>query len=195
VSARELPLFPLRTVLFPGGVLPLRIFETRYVDLVRRCLKADSGFGVVLLVRGSETGGSVRATAAVGTEARIVDFDPLEDGLLGLTCVGQERIRVLRAWAQEDKLNVGEVETIAPDPVEPVPEDCSGLPKLLKSHWQNVAAAYPNVVPRFDEAGWVANRLAELMGLDVAVRQQLLETQDPIARLRELRGLLKVTEG
>jgi len=76
-----------------------------------------------------------------------------------------------------------------------VPEDCSALPKLLKSHWQNVAGAYPNIVTRFEEAGWVANRLAELMGLDVAVRQQLLETQDPIARLRELRTLLKVTEG
>ena len=106
---RTLPLFPLGTVLFPAGPLALRIFEPRYVDMVGRCMREGSGFAVVLLVEGAEAGGGSLTTAAIGTEARIVDFDRLEDGLLGLTCVGQGRLRIVRAWREEDGLNVGEV--------------------------------------------------------------------------------------
>ena len=98
--SEEIPLFPLGTGLFPGGPLPLRIFETRYVDMVRRCMREESGFGVVLIERGAEAGAPSRFVQ-VGTEAGIVDFDRLDDGLLGLTCVGRERFRVLDAWRQE----------------------------------------------------------------------------------------------
>ena len=108
---RELPLFPLSAVLFPGGPLPLRIFEPRYVDMVGRCLREGSGFAVVLLTDGNEAGEAIEF-AEVGTEARIVDFDRLDDGLLGLSCVGQQRIRVLEAWRQPDGLNMGRVEDL-----------------------------------------------------------------------------------
>jgi Lon protease-like protein len=191
---RELPLFPLNTVLFPGGPLPLRIFETRYIDLVRRCLKQDQGFGVVLLVQGREAAGPVLATAALGTEARIVDFDPLEDGLLGLVCRGVGRIRIHRAWPERDGLNVGEVEDLPPEPTQPVPADCAPLVTVLRRVWGELAGPYRQIEPRFDDAAWVANRLAELSALDVGARQMLLEQDDPVVRLRTLAPLIRVDE-
>jgi len=193
MSLRELPLFPLSTVLYPQGPLPLRIFEPRYVDMVRRCMKTDSGFGVVLLVRGREAGGAA-ATAAIGTEARIVDFDQLEDGLLGLTCIGQQRIRVERAWQQGDGLNIAEIEDLPADPVVPVPEDCGELREVLQKVWPELAGPYAHVAPRFDEAGWVANRLAELAPLDTGIRQSLLEASDPAERLRVLAPMIRLRE-
>src|SRR5688572_21135614 len=101
-------LFPLRTVLFPGGPLPLRIFETRYIDMVRRCLREESPFGV-LLIRDGDEAGDVASTATVGCTARIVDFEILPDGLLGISCVGVRKFRVERVWRAPDGLNLGEV--------------------------------------------------------------------------------------
>src|ERR1700716_2112001 len=104
VTTAGAPLFPLNTVLFPGGPLPLRIFETRYVDMVRHCMRERCAFGVVLIRAGAEVG-AVADTAAVGTTARIVDFNSMPDGLLGITCVGERKLRVLRRWQQDDGLN------------------------------------------------------------------------------------------
>src|SRR5215467_4574263 len=112
MSATTLPLFPLQTVLFPGGPLSLRIFEPRYLDLVRRCLKEQSPFGVVLILEGAEAG-PVTTVAPIGTTARLVDFEALPDGLLGVVCVGERRFRVLRHWSQDDGLNAAEVEYLA----------------------------------------------------------------------------------
>lgn len=195
MSRRELPIFPLSTVLYPQGPLPLRIFEPRYVDMVRRCMKADLGFVVALLVEGREAGAAGGAvTAAVGTEARIVDFDQLEDGLLGLTCIGQQRVRIHRAWQQPDGLNVGEVEDLPADPVVPVPTDCLELRMALEKAWPELDGPYVHVPARFDDAGWVANRLAELAPLDTLIRQTLLEASDPEERLRVLVPIIRVRE-
>ena len=193
MTRREMPLFPLSTVLYPQGPLPLRIFETRYVDMVRRCMKSDSGFGVVLIVKGREAG-SAAVTASIGTEARIVDFDQLEDGLLGLTCIGQQRIRVTRAWQQADGLHVAEVEDLPADPVRRVPADCAELKSVIEKVWPELAGPYAHVPPRFDDAGWVANRLAELAPLDASIRQSLLEASDPEERLRVLAPLIRVPD-
>jgi uncharacterized protein len=195
MATRELPLFPLSTVLFPAGPLPLRIFEPRYVDLVRRCMKTDSGFGVVLLVKGSEAGtGAATVTAAIGTEARIVDFDQLEDGLLGLTCIGQQKIRVLSTWTQADGLNLAEIEDIPAEPDVPVPLDCVRLRAVVERVWPDLGATYRYVPSRFGDAGWLANRLAELAPLEASVRQSLLEIDDPVARLRVLAPLIEVRD-
>ena len=105
---RELPLFPLNAVLFPGGPLPLRIFEPRYLDMVSQCLREQSGFAVVLIGEGEEVE-EATSFAATGTEARIVDFDRLEGGLLGISCIGRERVRVVEAWREPDGLNRGRV--------------------------------------------------------------------------------------
>jgi len=184
--ARTLPLFPLGTVLFPAGPLALRIFEPRYVDMVGRCLRDGTGFGVVLLVDGAEAGRGAVATAAVGTEARIVDFDRLEDGLLGLTCIGAGRLRILRAWRQDDGLNVGEVTDIAPDPAQPVPDDCGHLAARLRRLYGDLGPLYARVPPAWDDAAWLGNRLAELAPLEPAAKQRLLELTDPLQRLRHL---------
>src|SRR3954471_9982366 len=108
-------LFPLHTVLFPGGPLPLRIFETRYVDMVRRCTREQRPFGVVLIQEGDEAG-PVSTTATVGCTARIADFYTLQDGLLGISCVGEHKFRVLRVWRADDGLNMAEVEWLEPEP-------------------------------------------------------------------------------
>ena len=187
---RTLPLFPLGTVLVPAGPLALRIFEPRYVDMVGRCMREGSGFAVVLLVEGAEAGGGSLTTAAIGTEARIVDFDRLEDGLLGLTCVGQGRLRIVRAWREEDGLNVGEVADLEADPVQRVPEDCAHLPAELRRLYADLGPLYERVPPSWDDATWIGNRLAELAPLEPALKQGLLEMTDPLERLRFLAPLV-----
>jgi Lon protease-like protein len=190
-ATRTLPLFPLGTVLFPGGPLTLRIFEPRYVEMVGRCMKEMTGFGVVLLVQGREAGAGTIATAAIGTEAKIVDFYQLDDGLLGLTCIGQRRFRLKRAWRQENGLNVGEVEDLPADPARPVPDDCSHLPPMLQRLFPKLGDPYSFVEPHWGDAGWIANRVAEISPLDVETKQALLQMDDPLARLRELAPLVR----
>jgi hypothetical protein len=191
MTVRTLPLFPLGSVLFPEGPLSLRIFEPRYVDMVSRCLRDNTGFVVLLLVQGREAGAGATQAAAIGTEARIVDFDRLDDGLLGLTCVGVERVHVLKSWRQEDGLHVGEVEDIAPDLTCPVALECSHLPPLLRQVFGEVGEPYASMRPRYDDAGWVANRLAEIAPLEPNVRQRLLEMRDPAERLAVLGPMIR----
>jgi len=183
-EVRELPLFPLRAVLFPGGPLPLRIFEPRYLDMVSHCLREQSGFAVVLLGEGEEAD-QATSFAATGTEARIVDFDRLEDGLLGISCIGRERVRVVEAWRGPDGLNRGRVLDIAPDPVVPVPEDQAWLADVVQQALPQTEDIYRHVERRSD-AAWVGNRLAELLPLALADRQSLLELGDPLERLAVL---------
>jgi Lon protease-like protein len=182
---RELPLFPLNTVLFPGGPLSLRIFEPRYLDLVSRCLKEGGGFGVVRLDAGREAGGPVDFSET-GTEARIVDFTRLDDGLLGITCLGQQRIRVVEAWRQPDGLNVGRVEDLPPDPALAVPEEFAFMEEILQRILPELGDAYAAVPQRFGDAAWVGNRLSEMLPLEATDKQVLLEMDDPLARLEAL---------
>jgi Lon protease-like protein len=182
---RELPLFPLNTVLFPGGPLSLRIFEPRYLDLVSRCLKEGTGFGVVRLDAGREAGGPADFSET-GTEARIVDFTRLDDGLLGITCLGQQRIRVVEAWRQPDGLNVGRVEDLPPDPAVAVPEEFAFMEEILQRILPELGDAYAAVPQRFGDAAWVGNRLSEMLPLETPDKQVLLEMDDPLARLEAL---------
>jgi Lon protease-like protein len=195
VSTRTLPLFPLGTVLYPAGPLSLRIFEPRYLDMVGRCLKEGTGFGVVLLIDGGEAGRGALTTAAVGTEAAIVDFHRLEDGLLGLTCLGRERLRIERAWRQDDGLNLAEVEDLPADLPGAVPQDCAYLVAALRQLYPELDAVYERIAPRWDDAGWVANRLAELAPLEPGTKQGLLELVDPLERLRYLAPLIRLGAG
>jgi uncharacterized protein len=183
-EVRELPLFPLNTVLFPGGPLPLRIFEPRYLDMVSRCMREQTGFAVVLLGEGEEAA-SATSFAATGTEAHIVDFDRLEGDLLGISCIGRERVRVVEAWREADGLNRGRVLDIAADPVVPVPLDQAWLSEVLMQVMPDAGDTYRHVERR-DDAAWVANRLAELLPLTLADKQTLLELADPLERLSVL---------
>ena len=110
----EIPLFPLRTVLFPGGPLPLRIFETRYLDMIGRCMKDERGFGVLAIRDGTGTGSGAAEVHQVGTLASIVDWYQFDDGLLGITVIGQTRFMLHSVRQQPDGLNVGEVDFMEP---------------------------------------------------------------------------------
>ena len=184
VEVRELPLFPLNAVLFPGGPLPLRIFEPRYLDMVSRCLREQSGFAVVLIGEGAEAEGPT-SFAATGTEARIVDFDRLEDGLLGISCLGRERVRVVEAWREADGLNRGRVLDISADPIVALPADRAWLGQVVRQVMPETGDTYRHVELR-EDAGWVGNRLAEMLPLSLADRQMLLELSDPLERLAVL---------
>jgi hypothetical protein len=186
----QLPLFPLNTVLFPGGLLPLRIFETRYVDMVRRCLRADQTFGVVLIDGGSDTDREVR-TAGIGTSARIVDFQPLEDGLLGLLCRGEQRFRIGARSRREDGLNCASVEWIEDAKGVPVAAQFQRLVPLLRQAMANMTTIGRFIEPDYEDAAWVSHRLAELLPLDQILQQRLLEIDAPEARLALLAPLIE----
>jgi Lon protease-like protein len=189
----EIPLFPLGTVLFPGGPLPLRIFEARYIDLVRRCMREDTGFGVVLLTEGAEAGQGPTATSEVGTYARIVDFSGQPDGLLGIEARGERRFRILSRSRARDGLNLAEVEWL-PDAVDvPVPEEFSDLGPALDYVLGQVGDPYESLERHLDDAGWVAGRLAEILPLPPEHKQHCLEIDDPVERLRFLRPLFEIT--
>ena len=185
MSGGELPLFPLGTVLFPGGPLRLRIFEPRYLDMVRRCLKESRAFGVVLILEGAEAGEAV-TVAASGTSARVVDFDTLPDGLLGIDCLGEQRFRVLRRWQQGDGLNLAEVDYLPEDVPCALPAELAHLGELLREVLPQLGERYAHVVARYEDAGWVADRWAEVLPLTAAEKQQLLELADPLARLTQV---------
>lgn len=178
---RELPLFPLKTVLFPGGPLPLRIFEPRYLDMVSRCLREQSGFAVLLIIEGDEADTGARF-AATGTEAKIVDFDQLEDGLLGISCIGQQRVRVVEAWREADGLNRGRVVDIEADLLLPVPPAQAWLHEVVRRVLPEAGPIYRLVESR-EDAAWVGNRLAEILPLSLGDKQALLELTDPLERL------------
>jgi Lon protease-like protein len=183
-------LFPLHTVLFPGGPLPLRIFETRYTDMVRRCMREQQPFGVVLIEEGDEAG-VVATTATVGCTARIVDFHTLQDGLLGISCVGERKFSVQRVWRASDGLNMGEVAWLPVEPVLPLPDDCARLATTVRGALQELAEHYEMVERKFDDAAWVGARLAELLPIELAEKQALLEIEDPIDRLKALLTVVK----
>jgi Lon protease-like protein len=184
-AASELPLFPLSTVLFPGGPLRLRIFEPRYLDMVRRCLRESRAFGVVLILEGAEAG-TVASVAATGTSARLVDFDTLPDGLLGIDCVGEQRFRLRRRWQQADGLNLAEVDYLPDDAPCALPAELAHLGELLREVLPQLGDRYTHVTASYEDAGWVGNRWAEVLPLTSAEKQQLLELADPLARLEQV---------
>ena len=185
----SIALFPLNIVLFPGGALPLRIFETRYVDMVRRCMRSTQAFGAVLIREGNEVGPA--ETFDVGTLAKIVDFHQLSDGLLGLSCVGEQRFRIRSRGRQADGLNLAEVDWLAPEPAVAVPARHMRLSELLKSVLPQLGEVYTGIEMRLDDAAWVGHRLAEILPIPLTDKQRCLELDDPIERLDVLSPLVK----
>ena len=187
----SIALFPLNIVLFPGGALPLRIFETRYVDMVRRCMRGSQAFGVALIREGNEVGPA--ETFDVGTLAKIVDFHQLSDGLLGLSCIGEQRFRIRSRGRQADGLNLAEVDWLASEPAVAVPSRHARLSELLKSVLPQLGEVYTGIEMRLDDAAWVGHRLAEILPIPLTDKQSCLELDDPIERLDVLSPLVKDT--
>jgi Lon protease-like protein len=181
MSPVSIALFPLNIVLFPGGPLPLRIFETRYVDMVRSCMRADQRFGVVLIREGSEVGPA--ETVDVGTMARIADFHQLSDGFLGLSCIGEQRFRILSRSRQADGLNLAQVEWLGEEAKVGVPDRHARLAELLNGVLPQLGEVYEGIEMHLDDAAWVGYRLAEILPIAAAEKQSCLELSDPIQRL------------
>jgi Lon protease-like protein len=192
-----LPLFPLQTVLFPGGLLMLKVFETRYLDLVTRCLRSGSPFGVVCLRQGSEVGRSDGRVLfeSMGVQARIDDVDGEQAGILKVRCLGLERFRL---EGKPRQLADGLWET-ATSPVEPdarrmpgpaVFETVKALSNAIGSLRER--GQLPFAEPfRLDEAGWVANRWCELLPISLSAKQKLMALEDPVVRLSVVDGYLR----
>ncbi|HSJ98172.1 MAG TPA: LON peptidase substrate-binding domain-containing protein [Myxococcota bacterium] len=187
----EIPLFPLGTVLFPGGPLPLRIFETRYIDLVRRCMRDGSGFGVVLLREGAEAG-TPAVTFDVGTYARIVDFSQQPDGLLGIRATGERRFRILERRRARDGLNLANVEWLAEERSVPLPDEFAELGPAIDAILTQAGEPYASLERRLDDAAWISGRLAEILPVPTVHKQHCLELDDPVERLRYLRPMFEI---
>lgn len=188
-----LPLFPLNTVLFPGGPLRLRIFEPRYLDMISRCMRESSDFGVALITEGREAGGAARTTT-VGTTARIVDFERLDDGLLGITARGERKFSIVGVKIQHDGLNIANVRLLEAESATAIPDELGILAELLKQAFIQVGAAYGDETPHYDDASWVGMRLAEILPLPMLEKQQCLEMHDAVERLRLLRERLDIRQ-
>jgi Lon protease-like protein len=207
----QLPLFPLQTPLFPGGLLPLRIFEVRYLDMIGRCHKDSVPFGVVALSEGSEVrrpgtgpsgdGFAHEAFHPVGTLASIVELRRPQAGLMLIRCVGTQRFRVARSVQQRFGLWVADVELLESDAEVPVPGDLAVAGKALEGLLHNIRRSIadsgepetelPISEPyRWNDCGWLANRWCELLPLDTAMKQRLMALDSPVLRLELVADLL-----
>jgi len=190
----DIALFPLGTVLFPAGPLPLRIFEARYIDLVRRCLRENTGFGVVLITAGAEAGAAAPQTADVGCFATIVDFSQHPDGLLGIQVIGGRRFRIHDRWQAADGLNLASVAWLPDDAPVALPAEFAELVPVLDNVLDQVGGEYAAIERHFDDATWVAARLAEVLPVPAVHKQHCLELDDPIERLRYLRPMFEIAQ-
>ena len=189
----RIPIFPLNTVLFPGGPLPLRIFESRYIDMVSGCMKSDSPFGVLLIKDGHEAGPA--STYDVGTLATITDFYQGSDGLLGVTALGGQRFRLVSNERQHDGLNIGEVELIEPEAPLPLPEEFLALPDMLGNVLDDLGRLYELQDRHYQDAVWVGYRFLEILPIDLQQKQLSLESSDTAARLQLVDELLDSVRG
>jgi len=186
----DLPIFPLGTVLFPGGALPLRVFEPRYMDMVRDCLKHGTPFGVCLIVKGREVGEAAEHEE-VGCLATITDWDMQQLGLLHVRARGGERFRIAARRVQPDGLIRAQAEPVAPDAPEAVPERFATCAHLVRRIVEDLIEKEPAALSRmvgepysYESASWVSNRLCEFLPISVRARQKLMELTDPLARLQ-----------
>jgi len=179
----ELPLFPLNTVLFPGGILPLRIFEPRYLDMVKECMRNQHGFGVCMIIQGEEVGENT-ASAALGCEAKIIDFDQTPDGLLAITALGERRFHVEQVKIRSNGLIVGEVSWLSNPEVLAIAPEYFVLSQILQRVLDKADISFDK--NQLEDADWVSWRLAEWLPLSNLERQELLQESDVSIRLQSL---------
>ena len=200
-STYFLPLFPLNVVVCPDGFMPLNIFEARYLDMVKKCLRNQSSFAIVaVLPQAGNKKGHQFPFEEVGTLVEIVDADVTTVGLMSIRCIGHHRIRVKSYTQQADGLLIGEVVDIANDAVLPVPEDLEMTSQSLKRLIESLPSLnistdnMPVVKPyKFDDASWVSNRWVELMDLPLIQKQRLMQLDSPIVRLELIQDMLNGT--
>lgn len=203
----SLPLFPLGMALYPGGFLPLQIFEVRYLDMIGKCHKNGTPFGVVSLTKGTEVrrlnaepSGEAFANEAfqsMGTLATITDYATPQPGLMVVRCTGTQRFKISRSEKLKHGLWLADATLLADDLFVPIPEDlrpaADALKKLILTLQERDVPAeqMPILTPyRFDDCGWVANRWCELLPIPVALKQQFMELDNPLLRLELVNDIL-----
>lgn len=190
----QIPLFPLRTVLFPGGLLPLKIFEQRYIDMTKDCLAGDRPFGVCMIVKGEEVARGAQAAppefAGIGTLARITGWEMPQLGILHVATLGSERFKVERHSAERSGLVVGDVTLIPPEPRVALGGAHEPLVRLLELIAARVGPKNFPEQSDYTDASWVGYRLAELLPLPLPIKQSMLEINDAGIRLAVLAKFL-----
>lgn len=193
----DLPLFPLHSVLFPGGLLSLKVFEARYLDLVSNCLREQKPFGVVSLKQGSEVRRSSNDPTVfetTGTLAELIDADSAQPGILQVRCKGGQRFEVKRTTQEPDGLWMAKAALVPDDeptaPAEAMHETVRGLANAIAT--MKSQGTEPFLQPfQFDNAGWVANRWCEILPISIAAKQKLMELPDAQVRLQLVNDFLR----
>ncbi len=185
------PLFPLPTVLFPEGPLPLRVFEPRYLDMVGRCMREDEPFGVIRIQENNASPDT--QLCRIGTLAIIADWFRSDGGLLGILAIGSLRFQLHATAVQPDGLRTGDIEELPPEQQVPLPPEFLSMSTALQHLIQKLDRLYQSIETRFDDASWVSLRLAEILPIGLEHKQHCLELEDPVERLRYLRPLLRLS--
>ena len=188
----NIPLFPLNTVLFPQGILQLRIFEPRYLDMVGEVVRTDAAFGICLITRGSEVGGAPAQCHDIGTLAHILDWGKSDNGLLSVTVRGGRRFRIKERRIRKNHLLEGDVELIDENEDEKVPVEYQLISDLLRQIGDRFKLAHLAEHEKYMDAGWVGCRLAEVLPFDLSDKQNLLEADDPVHRLQQIQQMLQL---
>jgi Lon protease-like protein len=186
----NIPIFPLNAVLFPGGLLPLRVFEARYMDMTRDCLKRDAPFGVCLIREGTEVGAPA-VPEGIGCLATILEWDMQQQGILNIKTRGGQRFRILERRTGAQGLTSADIELIPPETSAPVPEEFSSCARLLEMVVVDQGKPIFAEPHAFDDASWVGYRLAEILPVPLVAKQKLLELDDSLGRLSILQRFLE----
>ena len=189
MSDQGIPIFPLRTIFFPGSKLPLRIFEPRYLDMVSACMRSKREFGIILSRKVPQPG--MLETYATGTLAKIIDWNQGNDGLLGIIVLGTKKFELMSMVRQEDGLNIGEIKIIEREEDFKAPPNFDNMIKLLEAILDDIDL-YEDGEKFFESASWVSFRFAEILPLKIEDKQKCLEFDDPILRLNFLEPLIKL---
>lgn len=183
----HIPLFPLQIVPLPKGILALRIFETRYLDMVKSCLRTEQDFGIVLIDEGEEVGAAPKIFS-VGSIVKIIDWNQQPDGLLGIIVEAQQKIRVIDSNIQANQLVMADVELLPPETSCSIPQEYQPLVDLLLQVLNQLSHHYQEILD--SDAVWVGYRLTEFLSLPTFLRQRLIEMDDPLLRLAMLQQTL-----
>ena len=182
---KNIPIFPLSTITFPGGYMPLRIFETRYLDMVKNCVKNNTGFGISLTKSNSDD------FYNVGTYCKISDWEQMDDGLLGITARGKYRYKILNYKVQSDNLITADIESMDEPRHSDIPKELMPYSDFLKNLLEQYPKFYHDDAPKYySESGWVGSRLTEILPMPSNDKQIILETEDYLVRLYKIKDYI-----
>lgn len=182
---RDIPIFPLHTVFYPGGALPLRIFEPRYLDMIGQCLREETGFGICLISEGKETGDAAESFE-YGTFGTISYWQQLPEGLLGVTVRGEQRFRIISKEIASNQLCMAQVEMLPDEPQVALPKSFQYFAAIVDEMFTQIGHPYTTLPKHYDDASWIGYRLAELLPMALVQKQQFLQMTDPIERLEQI---------